>query len=212
MPITTLIFDFGGVLINLDREACVRRYEELGIHNANDLLNNYVQSGIFLQLEQGLISPATFHNELRKVSGTAISDEDIDEALGRFLLDIPAEKLEMLLQLRRHYRVLMLSNTNAIHFPVCVNTHFHYNGHRIEDFFDRCYLSYEMKMSKPNADIFEELLRQEGLKAEECFFLDDGPANIETAKKLGFQTYLVENGQWMQQFETVQTRHALPQQ
>lgn len=198
--ITTLIFDFGGVIINLDREACVHRYEELGIKNANDLLNNYVQSGIFLQLEMGLISPDEFHNELRKIAQLPLTDADIDEALGRFLLDIPTEKLELLLELRKKYRILMLSNTNAIHFPLCAQTRFNYGGHQLSDFFDKCYLSYEMKLSKPNADIFEALLQQENKQAKECLFLDDGLQNIETAQKLGFQTYHVENGKWIHLF------------
>lgn len=198
--VTTLVFDFGGVIINLDREACVRRYEELGVRNAGQLLDNYIQSGVFLQLERGEISNADFRNVIRSLSEKPMTDAQIDEALGYFLLDIPAAKLEKLLELRKKYRVLMLSNTNAIHFPMCAETRFTYNGHTLDDFFDKCYLSYEMHLCKPDPRIFQELLRQEGLQAAECLFLDDGRKNIEAAASLGFQTYWVENGEWLHLF------------
>jgi putative hydrolase of the HAD superfamily len=85
----------------------------------------------------------------------------------------------------------MLSNTNPIHFPYCIGKHFEYGGYKMSDYFDALYLSYEMKASKPDEEIFLKLLEAEQVKPCECLFLDDGPRNIETAERLGFQTHLV---------------------
>ena len=190
--ISTLIFDFGGVLINLKREAAIEAFRQLGLDTADQLLDNYVQSGIFMQLENGSLSAADFRDEVRKLTAPTVTDEQIDQALYAFLLDIPAEKLELLLALRRKFRVVMLSNTNPIHFPWCVATKFTYNGHQLGDFFDACYLSYELKCSKPDAEIFHKLLSAEGVAPESCLFFDDGIQNIQAAQVLHFQTVLVK--------------------
>lgn len=198
--IKVLIFDFGGVLINLNREASVRRFKSLGVNDADKLLNNYVQSGLFLKLESGMITPDEFRDGLRREYDLPeLTDWEIDDALHEFLLDLPEEKLALLRHLKRNaynrngakIRVVLLSNTNAIHFPVCKANLFEKDGYCMDDYFDCLYLSYEMKMSKPDDEIFLALLENENCKAHECYFLDDGAANIETARKLGFNTYLV---------------------
>ena len=190
--ISTLIFDFGGVLINLKREAAIAQFRQLGLNTADQLLDNYVQSGIFMQLENGSLSASDFRDEVRKLTSPEVTDEQIDRALYVFLLDIPSEKLDLLLALRGKFRVLMLSNTNPIHFPWCVANKFTYKGHQLSDFFDKCYLSYEMKCSKPDAIIFEKLLAAEGVRPESCLFFDDGIHNITAAQALHFNTVLVQ--------------------
>ena len=98
----------------------------------------------------------------------------------------------MLLELKKKFKILMLSNTNPLHIEVSAAREFARVDKTKNDFFDKCYLSYEMGMVKPNADIFEALLYDAGVKAGKCLFLDDGLRNIETAQKLGIQSYLVE--------------------
>jgi putative hydrolase of the HAD superfamily len=195
-----IIFDFGGVLINLNRQAAVDKLIALGVHDADALLNNYVQSGLFLDLESGKITADEFRAALRSQYQLAgITDEQIDEAFLAFLLDVPESKLQMLRQLKstarnaagESVRIVMLSNTNPIHFPYCIRKHFEYDGYKMSDYFDALYLSYEMKASKPDEEIFLKLLEAEQVKPCECLFLDDGPRNIETAERLGFQTHLV---------------------
>lgn len=198
--IKLIIFDFGGVLINLNRQAAVDKLVALGVHDADALLNNYVQSGLFLDLESGAVTPAEFRNKLRTDYALQhITDEQIDEAFLAFLLDVPEHKLQLLRRLKSSarnadgepVRIVMLSNTNGIHFPYCIKRHFEYDGYKMSDYFDALYLSYEMKASKPDEEIFLKLVDAEKVKPEECFFLDDGPRNIETAERLGFQTHLV---------------------
>jgi len=200
MPIKLIIFDFGGVIINLDREACVRRYQHLGITNADSLLDNYMQSGVFLALEKGDISIDEFHNEIRRISGRNISDKDIDDAFRAFLLDIPKRRMDKIAELKNQYRIVLLSNTNILHFPMetgkLVNS-----DYEICDYFDHCYLSFRMHLSKPDKAIFEALLRNEKIKPQECLYLDDGEKNIETARNLGFNCYYVKDEDWVDKID-----------
>ena len=189
--ITTLIFDFGGVLINLDINQCIFNFKQLGLNNFEQYLGNFAQSGFFMKLEKGQISAEEFRNEIRKLSSNPLTDTQINEAWCSFLIDIPTVKLNMLLELRKKFRVILLSNTNIIHFPDSEKKLFLKTGKNMSDYFDKCYLSYEMKMAKPDKKIFENILASENVEANECLLLDDGLKNTEQAQKLGMQTYLV---------------------
>ena len=189
--ITTLIFDFGGVLIDLDINQCILNFNRLGLENVGQYLNNFAQSGFFMQLEKGQISAVEFRNEIRKLTSNELTDAQIDEAWCSFLLEIPEEKLEMLIELRKKFRVVLLSNTNIIHFPNSEKLLFTNKGRQLSEYFDRCYLSYEMKMAKPDLQIFKNILASENVQPNECLFLDDGLKNTLQAQKLGIQTYLV---------------------
>ncbi len=192
MQLKTIIFDLGGVLIDLDRDACVRSFEQLGVIDADSYLSAYLQRGIFLELEEGKLSNETFCHELRKLSvNKNITDQQIQDAWCSFLLDIPAYKLDLLLELRKKYQVFMLSNTNRMVSDYYTDHIFTRQGRTIDDYFDRRYVSYEIGCVKPDARIFEHLIADSGINPQEALFLDDGEKNIIAAKALGFQTYLV---------------------
>jgi len=193
--ITTLIFDLGGVICDLDIDRCILNFKQLGLENFEHYLNNFGQSGFFMQLEKGLITAAEFRNDVRKLTSKPLTDTQINEAWNSFLVGIPTKKLDLIIELRKKFRVVLLSNTNIIHFPDTVARFFTYNGMSTSDYFDKCYLSYEMKMAKPDEKIFNALLEAEQVSANECLFLDDGQKNIEQAAKLGIQTYLVKAGE-----------------
>lgn len=182
----------GGVIIGLDMNASIKAFKKIGLNNVEKLLDSYAQSGIFAQLENGDINIETFHDGIRSMINKNVTNEQIDDALKAFLLDIPPERLKMLLRLRKQFKVLLLSNTNPIHFPWVTEKIFGRDGHQLSDFFDHCYLSYEMHLSKPGKKIFQALLKDADVKPSECFYIDDGPQNIETAKKIGFHTYLLK--------------------
>lgn len=190
--IKAILFDFGGVLVNLDKQACLDAFAAKGITNVSEHISNYSQSGLFLKLERGEISADEFRNELRSSNQLDLSDEEIDAAWNAFLLDIPQYKLDLLYQLRERFRILMLSNTNVIHFEQKAMSEFSKAGKELNDYFHTCYLSYEIGMVKPNEDIFHHILAAENFAPHEILFLDDGVKNIEVAKALGFKTYLVK--------------------
>jgi glucose-1-phosphatase len=189
--ISTLIFDLGGVLINLEKNNCIQAFHQLGFTDIDQYLDNFQHTGIFIALEKGEISAEAFVSELMQVCPQANSEKQIRDAWCAYLLDIPREKLELLVELRKHFRVIMLSNTNAIHFPFISQTQFEAQGYTIEQCFDACYLSHELKTAKPDGLVFEKLLFSEGTAASQCLFLDDGIKNIEKAAEFGIQTYHV---------------------
>lgn len=190
--ISTLIFDLGGVIVDLDLAKCIQNFKELGLENIEQYLSNFGQKDFFMQFEKGQIGIPAFRNEIRKLAGTELSDVQIDKAWCSFLTQIPVEKLHLLSELKKKYRLLLLSNTNPLHIETAVAAEFSKTGKTMQDFFDKCYLSYEMGMVKPDVEIFEALLTDAQVKAEECLFLDDGKKNIDTAAALGIQTYWVK--------------------
>jgi glucose-1-phosphatase len=193
--ITTLIFDFGGVIINLDLPQCIENLKKLGVESIESYLSNFGQKEFFLQFEKGVIGIPEFRNEIHKLSNKTLTDAEIDAAWCSFLVDIPAERLVLLEKLRSNYKLLLLSNSNPLHVDVSAAKALEGTGKTIRDYFDKCYFSYEMGLTKPDPAIFEALLADADLDAAECLFLDDGPKNIEAANALGIQTYFVTQGE-----------------
>lgn len=188
--IKNIIFDFGGVIINLTRNRCIEAFENLGVINVRDqLVNNYQHKDLFMQIEMGLITPAEFRNRIRLLTRRSLTDEQIDEAWIAMLDDIPIYKLELLLELRKQYNTILLSNTNTIHWKWAEQTFFSYKGHQVSDFFDRIYLSYQLHMEKPNTDIFEYVIENANISPTETLFIDDAIPNCRTAETLGIRTY-----------------------
>lgn len=193
--IKNLLIDLGGVLINLDRQRCVENFKKLGIPNVEKHLDVYHQDGIFMQLEKGLITPADFRNGIRGMMDKVVSDKQIDAAWNSFLVDIPSYKLDLLLKLREKYVVFLLSNTNEIHWKwICKNA-FPYRTFKVEDYFEKTYLSFEMKMAKPEPEIFKAVIEDAGITAEETFFIDDSAINCKVAQELGIATYTAKAGE-----------------
>lgn len=193
--LSTLIFDLGGVIVNLDLPLCISRLKQLGAEDVEKYLSNYGQSGFFLQWEKGEIGIDAFRNEIRSICTGNPTNEEIDAAWCAFLQDIPAERVQLLIELKKKYRLLLLSNSNPLHIGVSTRQELARHGYTLEDIFDQCFISYEMGLTKPHPEIFEQLMKDAGVTAEECLFLDDGPKNIDTAQAMGFQTYLVQQGE-----------------
>jgi putative hydrolase of the HAD superfamily len=190
----TILFDLGGVLVDLDRDASVRAYQKLGFAEAEELLDPYLQSGIFLRLEKGEATPGELHDYVRARAGEQATPEKVDAALNEFLVDVPGYKLDMLLGLRRRFRVCMLSNTNPIVFPHAMRKWFSAGGRTLADYFDECFLSYELGSVKPDPEIFRRVI-DKGIVPERTLFIDDGKANIDQAAAMGFATHLAGPGE-----------------
>ena len=183
--IKNLLIDLGGVLINLDRERCIENFKKIGFQNIEEKFCTHQLDGIFLQQEKGLITPAEFRDGIREMMGKMVSDKQIDAAWNSFLVDIPTYKLDLLLKLREKYVVYLLSNTNA--FP--------YRTFKVEDYFEKTYLSYEMKMAKPEPEIFKAVTEDAGIDPKETFFIDDSEINCKVAQELGISTYTPKAGE-----------------
>lgn len=193
--IQTIIFDFGGVIINLDLNQCIRNFKQLGLENFEENLSLFGQKGFFLQYEKGEIDTDQFRAGIRSLTSNPLSNQEIDNAWCSFLCDIPEKRLLLLNELRKRFRVVMLSNTNPLHIEVSAEREFRKIGKTLNDFFDYAYLSYKMKLAKPYPEIFRKVLETEQVEAHQCLFLDDGVKNIEQAQEMGFRTYLVQPGE-----------------
>lgn len=193
--IKNLIIDFGGVLIDLDRQCCIENFTKLGMPNVEDMLDVCHQQGFFLQHEKGLITSAEFRDAIREQIGKPVTDAHIDAAWNSFLVGIPSYKLDLLLKLREKYVVYLLSNTNDIHWKWSCKNAFCYKAFRVEDYFEHIFLSYEMKMAKPDVTIFQRVLGETDIDPKETFFIDDSAENCRVAETLGISTYTPKAGE-----------------
>lgn len=181
--ICNIIFDWGGVLIDLDTEGCIRSFERLGA-DVKKLLTGTNESGVFRAYESGALDTVGFHREICRLIGKKVPDEEIDKAWNAQLKSIPAEKLELLLRLRGHYNLYLLSNTNELHW-LCGAKSFKYKGNEVQDYFNQVFLSFRMHLAKPDPQIFMAALEEAGLKAEETLFVDDSEVNCRAAASTG---------------------------
>jgi haloacid dehalogenase superfamily, subfamily IA, variant 3 with third motif having DD or ED len=193
--IKTLVFDLGGVILTLNRDEAVRRFLQIGLDNAEELLDPYHQKGVFLQLETGELSREEFYEALPKEAGRNLTNEQIDWGWMGFIADCPEYKLKMLEDLREQgYTLYLLSNTNPIIMSWALSSKFSPSGKSLSDYFDKLYLSYRIGCIKPDPRIFYRMIDNSGLIPKETLFIDDGAANIQIGQELGFQTYQPENG------------------
>lgn len=193
--IKNLLFDLGGVIMDLDRDRCVRAFERLGMKDANDFLGVYGQKGDFLALEAGEIDAPEFRRRVRAMLGsTDVTDAEIDSAFNQFLIGIPVHRLAELRELAGKYRVSLLSNTNPIMMESRIAEEFRKEGREITDYFDGIFTSYEAHCCKPGKEIFDFVEREGGLAPEETLFFDDSHANVDAARSYGFNAVLVKPG------------------
>jgi putative hydrolase of the HAD superfamily len=194
--IKNIIFDWGGVLIHLDKKRCTEAFARLGVEVSDELTNPYGQRADLMDFEKGLMTVPEFHDTVRRVYGAHLTDGQIDEAWSALLLDIPEYKLDVLLELKKSYRLFLLSNTNAVHWEE-VRKRFDYRGHRAEDFFERIFLSHEIHELKPTPEAFLKVAQLAGIEPTETLFVDDLEVSCKAAEALGFKTYCpVPNTDW----------------
>lgn len=190
-----IIFDLGGVLLNIDYSLTEQSFIALGIENFPQLYSQLKQTSLFDDFETGKIDTGHFIGELAKISGQDLHHHRLISAWNAMLLDFPLRRLQILQQLRLHHDLILLSNTNEIHEAafnkILMDSHSIPN---IGVFFDKVYLSHRVGMRKPDTEIFQRILDDTGFKPEHTLFIDDSPQHIEGAKKLGIQTIYLEKG------------------
>ena len=186
--IDTLIFDFGGVIINLDYSKPVDEFKKLGISDSKKLYSKEEQTSLFDSLECGQISDEKFLNEIRKKSNTK-DLELIKKAWNSILLNIPEERVHLLKKLSLKYKIYLLSNTNSIHLNEIISAYGEKKWRNFISIFNEVYFSNQIGMRKPNEDVFFYLIKKNKLDVSKTLFIDDSPQHIKTAKKIGFKTY-----------------------
>lgn len=190
--IENVIFDLGGVVIDLDRDRAVRALEKLGLEDADAMLGLYGQQEPFYGLETGERSSGEFFDIMRSRMQLGVTDKQITEAINQFLVALPLKRLEMLRRMRlAGYRIFMLSNTNPVMFNTWIDRAFRQEGGSVNDYFDGIVVSYEELMCKPNVAIFETLMRRYGLNPSATLMLDDSEKNCQAAAEAGAHAFKV---------------------
>lgn len=194
--IKKIAFDFGGVIIRQNQQQAVERFKQIGLLDAEERLGAYTQQGIFGQLEEGKITAEDFRWQLSLLIGRAVTIEDCSYAWRGYCDGLPQRNLEALQRLRREgYGLSILSNTNPFMMGWALSKDFDGNGNSLADYVDALYLSYQMKVMKPSAEIFRRVLEAESVRPEELLFVDDSSHNISAAQELGIATFQPVNGE-----------------
>ena len=194
----------GGVIVDVKRDRAISNFKAIGVDDADQLIDSYHHKGIFFDIENGDIDADEFCQLLCKHIGKSISREDIECAWRSIIDTPPIYKLEYLQELRKTHKVFMLSNNNSIIMDWACTPGFATPDKSLADYFDKLYLSYQMKCAKPGHEIYNMMIKDADINASESLFIDDSENNINAAKECGLQTYLAKNGSdWRENISSI---------
>lgn len=192
--IQNIIFDFGGVILNIDYHKTEQAFIQSGLTAFSQLYSQLQQTDIFDLFETGKITTEQFIEAIQQVAPN-LSASNIIDSWNAMLLDLPLDKIKWIQQLRPNYKTFLFSNTNAVH-----ETAFNKEVMRVteqptlDSFFDKVYLSHQIGLRKPHVHGFQHILSEQNIDAAHTLFIDDSPQHIEGAQKLGLQTLYLPKG------------------
>lgn len=190
--IQNLIFDLGNVIIPLEDYAVWWEEVFLDVFENKQVVENYRTQGFFEAFEKGAVGSKRFYRDLSSFLKSEYTEVDLRDRWNGILKTIPPHRLDFLKMLSEKYKLYLLSNTNEVHIDdVRAQLVDVYGRDVLADIFDHCYYSYEIRMLKPDAEIYERVLNDHGLEAGECLFLDDKEENIRGAESVGIRAQLI---------------------
>lgn len=192
--IKNIIFDLGGVILNIDFKKTNDAFHSLGLENFGQHINQFHITDLFLQYETGQIDDIEFVEGIARLSDKPMSQDDIIDAWNALLLDFPPERIDLLKRIKPRFRTFLLSNTNSIHLKEFQERLQNEQGVYLEDLFEKAYYSHVVKLRKPHADIFNLVLKENNLDPSETLFIDDTESNFPEAKKLGIRIFHLKHG------------------
>ncbi|PQB07745.1 hypothetical protein BST83_11720 [Polaribacter filamentus] len=190
--IKNIIFDLGGVIMNLDVPKTIIEFEKIGITNIVNNTGHHYTDPIFYDFEIGKVSEFEFIEKLKSISILDPSTNEVIEAWNAMILDMPSERIDILLNLKENYKIFLLSNTNSIHQKKFISEVNEENNISFNDLFQKAYYSFEVGIRKPDKEVFEFTLNDSNLNPKETLFVDDSIDNIKAAQDIGIQTYHID--------------------
>lgn len=182
--------------MTIDQNEALRRFKELGVADIESRLDPYTQTGIFGDVEEGKITAEEFRVALSRIVGRTLSFDECKYGWLGYRKEVPQRNLDVLKRLRGNgYRLILLSNTNPFMMSWALTKDFDGGNGSLEDYFDALYLSFRLGVMKPNLRFFQTVTDNEYIQPEESLFVDDGPRNVEAARRLGFNTMCPVNGE-----------------
>lgn len=193
--IKNIVFDLGNVLLNLDFNASIHAFRQLGLSSEVIDRQQAYADPIFYDLEVGRASPAQFRTRVRQIlKNPGATDQQIDDAWYAMVLDIPAKRVEMVKALRKKFNVFLFSNTNQIHINRLHKEFRETHGIDFPSIFEKDFYSHEIHERKPDLSSFQKVIQLSGVRPDETLFVDDLEDNIAGAQKTGMKTYWLKNG------------------
>ena len=193
--IKNIIFDLGGVIINLDNQRTEAAFTAMGAKNFSDYFGHGFAASFFKDYEIGKIGDIEFIDQLKAMIGPEATDEKVVEAWNALLLDFPPERIALLKKLAGQYRIFLFSNTNALHLAALQKIYREtFSDGELDDHFEKTYYSHILRLRKPEVASYDYIIKENNLIASETLFVDDALVNIEGAKAAGLQGLYLEPG------------------
>ena len=200
--IEAIVFDLGGVILNIDYNLTRTAFENAGVQNFDDMYSQTDADDLFRNLETGKISEDFFYTEINKRTGLGLSTTEIQQAWNAMLLTFREKSLQFLQVLKPKYKLFLLSNTNHIHLKEFNKIYLEKEREfSFEKFFDKAYYSCEIGLRKPNAESYDLVLKENKLVPGNTLFVDDSIQNIEAARFLGMHTILLQPGKYIEDLD-----------
>lgn len=193
--IKNIIFDLGGVLLNINPQKTIDAFGKLGMPQLVSNSGLSYDHDLFIRMEQGQVSPEEFRNGVQELLHQPVSDDLIDEAWTAMLLDFPAIRAELVKRLSNEFKVYLFSNTNAIHVKKYHSNFRNQHGFEVSPLFEKDFYSNEIGFRKPSSESFQEIIRLSGINPEESLFIDDSLQNVQAAIACGLKGFWLEPGQ-----------------
>lgn len=194
--IKNIIFDLGGVIFDIRYQNVPEAFSKLGFSDFDKVYTQAAQSGPIDLFEEGNISVEEFRDYIRSLSPISLTDQQIDDAWNAIIIDVPAERVEMLKMLKKKYNIFLFSNTNQLNydkFKVQLRQKFGYDI--FDELFVKAYFSHLMHLRKPLVSAFQFVIDEQHLNPAETLFIDDTIRHIEGARQVGLNTYLLPKGE-----------------
>ena len=188
--IKNIIFDLGGVILDIDETIVYKELEKMGISSL-ELARSKEFTELMSKFDTGIYTAPTFRKRMKAlVHQEKMTDQKFDAIWNAMLLDIPRERIEAIEKVKKHYKIFLMSNTNVIHYDLYVrDLQLRFGYHEFDELFHKSYFSFAEHLEKPDPRFFELILDHEGLVPEETLFIDDTEKNIKVAQSLGIRTY-----------------------
>ena len=188
--IKNIIFDLGGVILDIDETIVYKELEKLDI-STMELARSKEFTELMSKFDTGIYTAPTFRKRMKAlVHQEKMTDQKFDAIWNAMLLDIPRERIEAIEKVKKHYKIFLMSNTNVIHYDLYVrDLQLRFGYHEFDELFHKSYFSFAEHLEKPDPRFFELILDHEGLVPEETLFIDDTEKNIKVAQSLGIRTY-----------------------
>jgi len=198
--IKNLVFDFGGVIYQINHEKQIEAFNALGLSNFEHYYSQALQKPLFADFEKGLITEKEFRTEVKAYLGLNLTDDQIDETWNSILVDYIQESIDLLLKLKEKYRLFILSNTNSIHYKLYINQFTEKYGYDFNSFFDQTFWSFQIGKRKPDKEVFQFVMANGKMKPNESIFIDDSVQNTIASVNAGMPALWLKPGKKLSDF------------